>query len=72
MKPGVWIKSSRSGYNGDCVQVRWRRSSHCQNGECVEVASPGRVLVRDSKNPEGPRLAFTPAEWRRFLEELGR
>ncbi|MFF7155920.1 DUF397 domain-containing protein, partial [Streptomyces sp. NPDC008139] len=32
------------------------------NGECVEVAVnvPGTVRVRDSKNPEGPALAFTP------------
>ncbi|MFJ4407017.1 DUF397 domain-containing protein [Streptomyces sp. NPDC088910] len=32
--------------------------------ECVEVAVnvPGTVRVRDSKNPEGPALAFTPVE----------
>jgi hypothetical protein len=23
--------------------------------------------VRDSKNPHGPMLQFTPAEWRAFL-----
>lgn len=72
MEPDTWIKSSYSGYNGDCVQVAWRKSSRCQNGECVEMAAPGPVLVRDSKNPDGPRLAFTPAAWRAFLESLRR
>ena len=57
MKPGVWNKSSRSGYNGDCVEATEDEDS---------------VLVRDSKNPQGPRLAFTPAAWRAFLASLGR
>lgn len=50
----VWRKSTRSGGNG---------------GDCVEVARnlPGVVAVRDSKNPAGPALAFTPAEWRAFI-----
>jgi hypothetical protein len=33
-----------------------------------EVADlPGRVAMRDSKDPAGPVLAFTHAEWRAFL-----
>ena len=34
----------------------------------MEVASnlPGIVAVRDSKDPRGPRLAFTPAAWEAF------
>ncbi|WP_155346961.1 DUF397 domain-containing protein [Acrocarpospora pleiomorpha] len=54
LSKAVWKKSSRSADNG---------------GECVEVAVniPGIVAVRDSKNPEGPALIFTPAEWRAFL-----
>jgi hypothetical protein len=33
----------------------------------VEVTTLGsRVAVRDSKDPDGPNLAFTPAEWRVF------
>lgn len=65
----TWHKSSYSGYNGDCVEVAWRKSSHSANGNCVEVAAPGQVLVRDSKNPEGPVLSFTPDEWRTFLRK---
>ncbi|MEV0429143.1 DUF397 domain-containing protein [Micromonospora sp. NPDC049836] len=49
-----WRKSTRSGGNG---------------GDCVEVAAnlPGVVGVRDSKDPAGPVLTFTPAAWTRFL-----
>lgn len=50
----VWRKSSLSGDNG---------------GQCVEVAAnlPGAVAVRDSKDPDGAKLLFTPAEWRSFV-----
>lgn len=36
---------------------------------CVEVATnlPGLVAVRDSKDPSGPALAFSPAAWGNFL-----
>jgi hypothetical protein len=57
----VWKKSTRSGSNG-----------------CVEVALLGsQVVVRDSKDREGPMLFFTPAEWDAFVGgvrdgELGR
>jgi len=31
-------------------------------------AGSGRlILMRDSKNPDGPVLAFTEAEWRAFI-----
>jgi hypothetical protein len=38
------------------------------NGSCVEVApcACGDVRVRDSKDPNGPMLTFTPAEWTAF------
>ncbi|ACZ90430.1 DUF397 domain-containing protein [Streptosporangium roseum] len=54
LSAAVWRKSSRSSDNG---------------GQCVEVADnlPGVVAVRDSKDPDGPKLLFTPAEWRSFL-----
>lgn len=54
-------------------QLIWRKSSrsNSQGGNCVEVATlADRVLIRDSKDPEGPRLAVTPAEWRDFLRTL--
>lgn len=66
-----WTKSSHSSNDGpDCVEVAWTKSSYSgsNNNDCVEVAAtPGTILVRDSKDPEGPRLAFPPAAWTAFL-----
>jgi hypothetical protein len=54
--------------------ARWRKSSRSSGngGDCVEVADnlPGLVAVRDSKNPTGPALTFTPAAWRAFVAEM--
>jgi hypothetical protein len=48
---------------------QWRRSTRCGSSACVEVAMErGSVLVRDSKDPHGPVLTFTPAEWAAFTE----
>ncbi|MFF3443486.1 DUF397 domain-containing protein [Streptosporangium sp. NPDC002721] len=55
----------------DLSGAEWRKSarSNSQGGACVEVARnlPGVIAVRDSKNPNGPALVFTPAEWSAFL-----
>jgi hypothetical protein len=64
-----WRKSSYSGDNGNCVEIAWRKSTHSgDNGDCVEIAWPDQgVAVRDSKQGDGPRLAFPTATWRTFL-----
>jgi hypothetical protein len=72
---GVWRKSSYSSSNGGaCVEVGvWHKSSYSQSngGACVEAAGTGpAVAVRDSKDPQGPALLFTPADWRTFAAEL--
>jgi Domain of unknown function (DUF397) len=54
----------------DLTSARWRKSSYSgtNGGNCVEVAQnlPGAVAVRDSKDPDGPKLAFGPDEWLAF------
>jgi hypothetical protein len=72
-----WRASSHSGGNGECVEVadaRWRTSSHSSgNGACVEVADARPVVVvRDSKDPDGPALAFTPQAWQAFAARARR
>jgi hypothetical protein len=50
--------------------ARWRKSSRSSGngGNCVEVADldGGHRAVRDSKDPAGPVLMFTPGEWSAF------
>lgn len=50
----------------------WRKSTY-SNGQanCIETASqPGTVAVRDSKDPEGPRLAIPATAWRVFTRRV--
>jgi hypothetical protein len=47
-----WRKSSKSGHDGQCVEVR--------------KTVIGKVAVRHSKNPNGEFLIFTPEEWDAF------
>jgi hypothetical protein len=48
----------------------WQKAqSSTNNGQCVEIASVvGKVAIRDSKDPEGPMLVYTPTEFNAFLE----
>ncbi|MET8180359.1 DUF397 domain-containing protein [Streptomyces sp. NPDC005336] len=51
-------------------ELTWFKSSYSSggDGDCVEVAAcPNTVQVRDSKDKEGPRLAFSAIEWASFV-----
>ncbi|WP_329094371.1 DUF397 domain-containing protein [Actinomadura citrea] len=48
----------------DMPNGHWRRSSHSghEGGDCVELANLSPLVgVRDSKDPEGPKLTFSAA-----------
>ncbi|MEV7449274.1 DUF397 domain-containing protein [Streptomyces nigra] len=53
------------------MKAEWIKSSYSTSSgpDCVEVAVPDErhVLVRDSKNPDGPRLTLAPTTWTAFL-----
>jgi hypothetical protein len=52
----------------DLSRMAWRKSTLSYTNGCVEVAFvDDRVLVRDSKDRNGPVLIFTPFEWKAFL-----
>lgn len=49
-------------------QGKWTKSTFSVESNCVEVMkTDGGFRVRDSKNPNGPELAFTDAEWQAFV-----
>lgn len=48
-----WLKSQASTYNGQCVEV---------------ALTSGKVAMRDSKDPDGPVLVYTPGEFKAFLD----
>ena len=56
----------------DLSRAQWRKSTRSSgNGQCVEVAHLDEVVaVRDSKNPDGPKLVFTRHEWASFIAGL--
>ncbi|SUD48945.1 Domain of uncharacterised function (DUF397) [Nocardia otitidiscaviarum] len=54
----------------DLSGAKWFTSSRSSSGkECVEAAhlGNGHVGVRDSKNPTGPALIFSPGAWDAFV-----
>ena len=56
----------------DLTRATWRTSSYSGNngGNCVEVAAARKIAIRDSKDPHGPVLAFTPKDWQRFADQI--
>ncbi|GAA3829781.1 hypothetical protein GCM10022226_58290 [Sphaerisporangium flaviroseum] len=58
----------------DLRGAQWRKSTHSgsDGGNCVEVASNlyDQLAIRDSKNPDGPALIFTPGEWSAFVTSI--
>jgi hypothetical protein len=62
---------SRITATPDPSALAWFKSSYSSSGDgndCVEVAiAPATVHIRDSKRPDGPRLAVGPATWTRFV-----
>ncbi|MCP9952992.1 DUF397 domain-containing protein [Actinomadura madurae] len=59
----------------DLTKAAWRKSSYTgpNGGDCVELTSnAGVVAVRDSKDPEGPKLLVTRRAFAALLSGLKR
>jgi hypothetical protein len=71
---GTWSGRGQQGSGTDSptkTTLVWRKSRHSSHasGGCLEAAvTPGRVLVRDSRNPDLGHLAFPAREWQALLQ----
>ncbi|MFU8850480.1 DUF397 domain-containing protein [Micromonospora sp. SL1-18] len=56
----------------DLPRVTWRKSTRSgSSGNCIEVAAPSQVvMVRDSKDRQGPVLSFTAHQWTGFVQGI--
>ncbi|MFI6518528.1 DUF397 domain-containing protein [Spirillospora sp. NPDC050679] len=57
----------------DVNENTWRKSSYSgsNGGDCIEVLDvAAAVAVRDSKDPDGPKLIMGRADFRRFAEAV--
>lgn len=61
----AWRKSGRSTNGGDCVEVAVVPGDPAVAGHKADADE--LYLIRDSKDPDGPALAFTPSEWSAFV-----
>ncbi|GII77058.1 hypothetical protein Sru01_20400 [Sphaerisporangium rufum] len=61
----TWRKSRRSGNGSNCVEVAV--ADPTEAGVAHKADADRLFLFRDSKDPEGPILAFTPSEWAAFV-----
>jgi Domain of unknown function (DUF397) len=49
--------------------LEWRKARRsANNGACVELApAAGQILIRDSKDQNGPVIGYSQYSWRQFL-----
>ena len=55
------------------ASMHWRKSSRSDSsgGNCIEIADMSTIItVRDSKNVDGPVLAFGRSAFRTFVGEI--
>lgn len=60
----------QNGVRASSLDARWVKSRRSNaEGNCVEVATlvDGGVALRNSRDPDGPALVYTPAEVAAFL-----
>lgn len=60
-------------YSRNSPGLTWRKSSYSQpnKSDCVEVADTGAAVgIRDSKDPSGPALSVSRADFAAFVRRV--
>ena len=48
--------------------ITWHTALSCESGACVEVAAnQNTILIRNSRQPDGPLIEYTAEEWHAFV-----
>lgn len=49
--------------------LTWHTALSCESGACVQVAAADRdaILIGSTRQPGGPLLEYTAAEWNAFV-----
>ena len=51
--------------------MQWRKATYSvENGNCVEVALAGAVMVRDTQDRDGATLSIPAGAWRAFTTTI--
>jgi predicted secreted Zn-dependent protease len=49
----------------------WLTALNCDGGACVQVAADqNTILIRNSRQPDGPLIEYTPEEWHEFVSGI--
>ena len=55
----------------DQKSLTWHTALSCDGGTCVEVAADqDTILIRNSRQPDGPLVEYTPEEWHEFVSGI--
>lgn len=57
----------------DLSKARWRKASRssASGSDCVELAhASGVIAIRDSKDPDGPKLLLNRTGWQELTDRL--
>jgi len=57
------VMANNSGF--DAV---WRTAKDCDGGQCIEIGAKDKIImIRDSADREGGRIALSQQQWRNFV-----
>jgi predicted secreted Zn-dependent protease len=55
----------------DHKSLIWHTALNCDGGTCVQVAADqNAILIRNSRQPDGPLVEYTPEEWHEFVSGI--